>query len=191
MNAEGINKAALLLMSLGENDPAQAFRFLGTREVQKISTSMSALENLTRGAVDTVLQDFSKEAETHTTLLLDSKDYIRSVLTRALGEDRAGGIKDRILPGDDASGIEGLKWLDAPTSASRVAFYPVRAVAVTIRVSVAYSARSPRRRRAAHRGNVASHAGPIARPANGVRNKMSQTGSLLSRRELESRPQNL
>jgi flagellar motor switch protein FliG len=47
------------------------------------SISIAALKNVTRGAVDTVLQDFSKKAEAHTTLLLDSKDYIRSVLTRA------------------------------------------------------------------------------------------------------------
>lgn len=120
MNAEGINKAALLLMSLGEDEAAEAFRFLDPREVQKISIAMAALKNVTRGAVDTVLQDFIKEAETHTTLSLDSKDYIRSVLTRALGEDKAGNVIDRILQGDDVGGIEGLKWMDAPAVAELI-----------------------------------------------------------------------
>jgi flagellar motor switch protein FliG len=120
VNAEGINKAALLLMSLGEDEAAEAFRFLGPREVQKISIAMAALKKVTRGAVDTVLQDFIKEAETHTTLSLDSKDYIRSVLTRALGEDKAGNVIDRILQGDDVGGIEGLKWMDAPAVAELI-----------------------------------------------------------------------
>ena len=120
MNAEGINKAALLLMSLGENEAAEAFRFLGPREVQKISVAMAALKNVTHSAVDAVLQDFIKEAETHTTLSFDSKDYIRSVLTRALGEERAGGVIDRILLGHDVGGIEGLKWMDAPVVAELI-----------------------------------------------------------------------
>jgi flagellar motor switch protein FliG len=120
LNAEGINKAALLLMSLGENEAAEAFRFLDPREVQKISIAIAALKNVTHGAVDAVLQDFIKEAESHTTLSLDSKEYIRSVLTSALGEERAGGIIDRIMLGDDVTGIEGLKWMDAPAVAELI-----------------------------------------------------------------------
>jgi flagellar motor switch protein FliG len=120
LNAEGINKAALLLMSLGEDAAAEVFRFLGPREVQKITIAMAALKNVTRDAVDAVLQDFIKEAETHATLLPDSKEYIRSVLTRALGEDKAGGVIDRILLGHDVGGIEGLKWMDAPVVAELI-----------------------------------------------------------------------
>ncbi|MFM0631157.1 flagellar motor switch protein FliG [Paraburkholderia xenovorans] len=120
MNAEGINKAALLLMSLGENEASEAFRFLDPREVEKISIAIATLKNVTHGAVDAVLQDFIKEAVSHTTLSLDSKEYIRSVLTSALGEERAGGIIDRIMLGDDVTGIEGLKWMDAPTVAELI-----------------------------------------------------------------------
>ncbi|WP_018419845.1 MULTISPECIES: hypothetical protein [Paraburkholderia] len=66
MNPDGIHKAALLMMSLGEDEAGEAFRFLGPREVQKISSAMAALRNVTRGSIDAVLQDFIKEAETHT-----------------------------------------------------------------------------------------------------------------------------
>jgi flagellar motor switch protein FliG len=107
-------------MSLGENEAAEAFRFLDPREVQKISIAIATLKNVTHGAVDAVLQDFIKEAESHTTLSLDSKEYIRSVLTSALGEERAGGIIDRIMLGDDVTGIEGLKWMDAPAVAELI-----------------------------------------------------------------------
>jgi flagellar motor switch protein FliG len=120
MNADGINKAALLLMSLGEEEAIEALRFLGPREVQKISTAMAALKEVTRGAVDAVMQDFIKEAETHTTLSLDAREYIRSVLTKALGEGQAGGVIDRILVGGDIGGIEGLKWMEPPVVADLI-----------------------------------------------------------------------
>ncbi len=120
MNAEGVHKAALLLMSLGEDEAVKTFRLLDPREVQKITAAMAALKNVTRDAVGAVVQDFIKEAETHTTLSLDSDEYIRSVLTKALGEDKAGGVIDRILVGGDIGGIEGLKWMDAAVIAELI-----------------------------------------------------------------------
>jgi flagellar motor switch protein FliG len=120
MNAEGITKSALLLMSIGEEEAAQVFKFLGPREVQKIGVAMAALRNVTREQVDEVLQEFAREAEQHTALSLDSSEYIRSVLTKALGEDKAGAIIDRILQGSDTSGIEGLKWMDSAAVAELI-----------------------------------------------------------------------
>ncbi|WP_153099132.1 flagellar motor switch protein FliG [Paraburkholderia hayleyella] len=120
MNAEGVMKSALLLISLGEEEAAQVFRFLAPREVQKIGVAMAALKNVTREQVDEVLHEFVKEAEQHTALSLDSSDYIRTVLTKALGEDKAGAVIDRILQGSDTSGIEGLKWMDSAAVAELI-----------------------------------------------------------------------
>jgi flagellar motor switch protein FliG len=120
MSAEGVNKSALLLMSLGETEAAEVFKFLAPREVQKIGAAMASIKNVTREQVEGVLQDFVKEAEQHTAFSLDSNEYIRSVLTRALGEDKAGVLIDRILQGSDTSGIEGLKWMDSPAVAELI-----------------------------------------------------------------------
>jgi len=120
MSAEGVVKSALLLMSIGEEEAAQVFKFLGPREVQKIGVAMAALKNVTREQVDEVLQEFVKEAEQHTGMSLDSNEYIRSVLTKALGDDKAGAIIDRILQGSDTSGIEGLKWMDSAAVAELI-----------------------------------------------------------------------
>jgi flagellar motor switch protein FliG len=113
MNAEGLNKAALLLMSIGESEAAEVFKYLGPREVQKIGATMAQLKNVTREQLDNVMTEFVHEAEQHTALSLDSSEYIRSVLTKALGETKAGALIDRILQGSDTSGIEGLKWMDS------------------------------------------------------------------------------
>jgi flagellar motor switch protein FliG len=120
MSTEGVLKSALLLMSIGEEEAAQVFKFLGPREVQKIGVAMASLKNITREQIDEVLHEFVKEADQHTALSLDSSDYIRSVLTKALGDDKAGAIIDRILQGSDTSGIEGLKWMDSAAVAELI-----------------------------------------------------------------------
>jgi flagellar motor switch protein FliG len=112
-NNEGIQKAAILLMSLGEDDAAEVFKFLGPKEVQKIGTAMAALKGATREEITGVLDEFCTQAGESTTIGMSSDEYIKQVLRKALGDDRAAHLIDRILQGGDTSGIEGLKWMDA------------------------------------------------------------------------------
>jgi flagellar motor switch protein FliG len=113
MKAEGLTKSAILLMSLGEDEAAEVFKYLAPREVQKIGATMATLKHVTRDQIDAVLEEFRLEAEQFSALSLDSGEYIRSVLTKALGSDKASGLIERILQGGDTSGIEGLKWMDS------------------------------------------------------------------------------
>jgi len=73
-----------------------------------------------RTRVETVLDDFNKTAEESAAMHVDSDAYVRSVLTRALGDDKASNLISRILQGGDTAGIEGLKWMDAPTVADLI-----------------------------------------------------------------------
>ncbi|QDX23897.1 flagellar motor switch protein FliG [Pandoraea pnomenusa] len=111
--AEGLQRSAILLMSLGEDEAAEVFKYLAPREVQKLGAAMASLRQVTRDQIADVLQDFVLEAEQHSALSLDSSEYIRSVLNKALGNDKAAGLIERILQGGDTSGIEGLKWMDS------------------------------------------------------------------------------
>jgi flagellar motor switch protein FliG len=113
MSSDGVQKAAILLMSLGEDDAAEVFKFLGPREVQKIGSAMAALKGATRDQISNVLDDFCTQAGESTALGMSSTDYIKQVLKKALGDDRAANLIDRILQGGDTSGIEGLKWMDS------------------------------------------------------------------------------
>ncbi len=115
MDDEGVKKSAILLMTLGEQEAASVIKLLGPKEVQKLGEAMTSLENISRTEIETVLHDFCHEAEGRTTLGQDSDDYVRNVLTSALGEEKAANLIDRILLGNDTSGIEGLKWMDAAT----------------------------------------------------------------------------
>lgn len=108
----GIERAAILLLSLGETDAAAVLRHMGPKEVQKVGSAMATLSNVSKDQVAAVLQDFATTVENQTNLGVGSEDYIRKVLVSALGEDKAGGVIDRILLGRNTKGLEALKWMD-------------------------------------------------------------------------------
>lgn len=113
MNDEGVGRAAVLLRSLGEEEAAAVFKHLAPKEVQKLGEAMTKIDKVTRTSIEDVLDRFVAEAAQQTSLNGDSPEYIRGVLTKALGDDKAKYILDRILQGSDTSGIESLKWMDA------------------------------------------------------------------------------
>jgi flagellar motor switch protein FliG len=120
MSDEGVAKSAILLLSLGEEEAAEVFRFLSPKEVQKLGAAMAKLKNVSRERIEAVLDEFQQQAAAQTSLGLDSGEYIKSVLTKALGAEKAAFIIERILQGGDTSGIEGLKWMDAATVAELI-----------------------------------------------------------------------
>lgn len=110
---KNLERCAILLLSLGEDAAAEVFKHLSAREVQMIGTSMANLTQITRADVDGVLEDFRQEADQFMAVTLGSDDYIRSVLTKALGTDRAAGLIEDILEASGgSSGIDALNWLD-------------------------------------------------------------------------------
>lgn len=115
MNEEGLQQSAILLMSIGEREAAEVFKFLSPREVQRIGESMARLKGVSREQIDTVMARFDTETGAQTSLGLDSSAYLRAVLGQALGEEKANLILDRILEADDNAGIERLRWIDAAT----------------------------------------------------------------------------
>ena len=113
MDDKGLEDAAILLMSLGEEEAAQVFKHLGPKEVQKLGETIAKLKVIPRERVEAVLDQFTETAEKQHILVPDTDEYVKSVLKKALGEDKANLLIDRILQGSDISGIESLKWMDA------------------------------------------------------------------------------
>lgn len=120
MSEDGILKSAILLMSIGEEEAAEVLKYLGPKEVQKIGSAMAALENISHDQIKGSLSEFRSEAEQRTSLGMGADNYIRSMLTKALGDDKAGNLIDRILQGGDTSGIESLKWMDSASVAELI-----------------------------------------------------------------------
>lgn len=116
---DGTQDAAILMMSLGENEASEVFKHLSPKEVQKLGEAIAKTKAITRERVDEVVDKFTGVAAAQSLLVSNSGDYVRSVLKRALGDDKAALLIDRILQGGDVSGIESLKWMD-PSSVAEL-----------------------------------------------------------------------
>jgi len=107
-----VDKAAILLLSLGENDAAQVLRHMAPKEVQRVGVAMAQMRNVHREEVEQVMSEFVEIVGDQTSLGVGSDGYIRKMLTQALGEDKANGLIDRILLGGNTSGLDSLKWME-------------------------------------------------------------------------------
>ena len=117
LDDDGLEKAAILLMTLGEEEAAEVFRHLAPKEVQRLGETIARMKGVTRERVDQVMENFSELAANEHMLVADSNEYVKAVLRKALGEDKANLLIDRILQGSDVTGIESLKWMDATSVA--------------------------------------------------------------------------
>jgi len=108
----GVDRAAILLLALGEQDAAQVLKHLDSREVQRVGAAMAQLSGVSREEVSGVLANFTVNVEQQTSLGVGTDDYIRAVLIGALGPEKATAIIERILSGRSSRGLEALKWME-------------------------------------------------------------------------------
>jgi len=109
----GTQRAAILLMSLGEQDAANLLKQLDAKEVQKLGIAMAELKEISREQVNSVLAKFIGTADGRANLAGGSTDYVRRVLTQAVGKQKTDMLLDRVSTGQTGQGIEALKWMEA------------------------------------------------------------------------------
>ncbi|MEY4765345.1 MAG: flagellar motor switch protein FliG [Pseudomonadota bacterium] len=112
MDEKGLEDAAILLMSMGEEGAAEVFKQLEPKEVQALGETIAKLKTINRDRVGVVLDKFIDETKDIESLVSDTDEYVKSVLRKALGDDKANILIDRIIQGGDTTGIESLKWMD-------------------------------------------------------------------------------
>ena len=115
---EGVDKAAILLLSLTEDDAAQILKHLEPKQVQKLGTAMAQIDDMTQGKITAVHKHFIEEIQNYSTIGFQSTDFVKRALTSALGEDKASNLIDQILMGTGAKGLDSLKWMDSKQVAS-------------------------------------------------------------------------
>ncbi len=113
MDDLGLENAAILLMSLGEEEAAGVFKHLTPKEVHSLGETIQKMKSITRDRVDGVLEMFATTASEQSTLVPNTDEYVKAVLRKALGDDKANLLIDRMMQGGDTAGIESLKWMDA------------------------------------------------------------------------------
>jgi flagellar motor switch protein FliG len=108
----GAERAAIFMMSLGEQMAAEVLKHMEPKEVQKVGSAMASLSNVPRGRVSEVLDKFRQVMHEQSPVGIGADDYVRKVLIAALGEEKASGVIDRVLNGKNSKGLDSLKWMD-------------------------------------------------------------------------------
>jgi flagellar motor switch protein FliG len=117
MDDQGLEDAAILLMSLGEEEAAEVFKHLAPKEVQRLGETIAKMKAVSRERFEGVIEKFLSMAQAEHMLVADNDEYVKSVLRKALGDEKANLLIDRILQGSDVTGIESLKWMDSQSVA--------------------------------------------------------------------------
>ena len=117
-----VDSAAVLLMSLGEAEAAQILKHMGPKEVQRVGTAMATLKDITQDQVEGVMIDFLESVGKQTGMGIGSDQFIKNMLTEALGQDKADSLIDRILVGGNTTGLDTLKWMDGRAVAELIRY---------------------------------------------------------------------
>ena len=113
---EGLNgtqKCAILMMLIGEDEAAEIMGNLSPKEVQVLGAAMYSVQGLGQDTVNLVLDEFLAIIKAQTSLGISGGNYIKNVLTKSLGQDKAQSVLGKITPTDSIKAIEILDWLDA------------------------------------------------------------------------------
>jgi flagellar motor switch protein FliG len=116
----GTQRAAVLMLLLGEQQAAEIIRYLNPKEVQALGAAMVSVADLSQEAVNAVLDEFVMTIKKQTNLGLGTTDYVEKVLKRALGDDKAASVLNRIMPGQSTKGLDILSWMDARSIAEMI-----------------------------------------------------------------------
>src|SRR5579871_5312841 len=128
----GTERAAILLLTLGEQEAAQVLKHMGAKEVQRIGAAMAKLANVSREEVQGVVSAFSASVESQTSVGVGAEDFLRKVLVDALGTEKAANIIDRISIGRSTKGLEALKWMDGRAVAELIRLEHPQIIAIVL-----------------------------------------------------------
>ncbi|CDL82202.1 flagellar motor switch protein FliG [Xenorhabdus cabanillasii] len=121
MSLTGTEKSAIMLMTLGEDQAAEVFKHLNSREVQQLSIAMAGMRQISNQQLAEVLAEFEEDAGQYAALSINANDYLRSVLVKALGEERASSLLEDILESrDTTTGIETLNFMEPQMAADMI-----------------------------------------------------------------------
>lgn len=121
MSLTGTDKSAILLMTLGEDRAAEVLKHLSSREVQLLSGTMAGMSQVSHKQLGEILSEFEDDAEQFAALSVNASDYLRSVLVKALGEERAASLLEDILESrETTSGMETLNFMEPQSAADLI-----------------------------------------------------------------------
>jgi len=110
----GLRKAAILLVTIGDQASADFIRQLNEDEVQMVSREVARIGSITAEQAETVLEEFYQMSMARDFAVKGGLDYARSMLVSAFGPETAKKLVDRLIKalGSDAASLDALQKAD-------------------------------------------------------------------------------
>jgi flagellar motor switch protein FliG len=126
----GEQKSAILLRAIGEEAAAQVMKLLDPKEIKKLGSFMTGTAQISRDQEDAVISDF-KDASASGEVQFQGKEYIKNILIKALGPEKASRILESMTR-KSYPGLEALRWVDVKTVAKMIKIEHPQTVAVIL-----------------------------------------------------------
>lgn len=106
-NLNGVQKAAILMVSLGVQRASVVLKELNDEEVEKVTLEIANMENISSGVVNEVMQEFYRFMTEKNLILEGGLDFARNIVHETKGKGEARGLLKRLenATGKDTFGI--------------------------------------------------------------------------------------
>ena len=132
MSDTGLHKAAILMLAIGQDEAAAVMQHMDPRDVQKLGVAMANIKKIQANELEEALNDFEEQTIGSSSLGVDNEEYIRNVLSKAMGEEEAANLLNRIMGVSDSSGIESLNSMDSKSVADLIRYEHPQIIATII-----------------------------------------------------------
>jgi len=109
----GIERSAILMMAIDEDTAAEVFKYLPPHIAQELGLRMAGLSHISNERIGEVMREFNEELDQYSAVNVHSSDHIRSILIKAMGEERASSLLEDIFETSNGSGIDALNMMEA------------------------------------------------------------------------------
>lgn len=114
----GADKAAILLLYLGNDVTAKVYEHLDDAEIKKISKSMSSLGHVSRDVITNVVSDFNAVIDPNAGIFSQGDEFVFKILEKALGAEKARILMDELQASSHGDLIDILSNMDAKSIAN-------------------------------------------------------------------------
>lgn len=128
----GIDRAAILLLTLGEREAALVLKNLPAKLVQKLGAAMAQISDVSRDEASEVISNFITDAESQTSVGVANTEFVRNALVEALGETAAANLIDQILLGRASKGLDSLKYMEPKAVADLIRIEHPQIIAIIL-----------------------------------------------------------
>ena len=109
-----VEKSAMVMMLVGQETAAEVVKFLSQPEINRLSMAMRQISAVPKNTAATVLREFVDLMHGDDTFSIGGggEGYLRGVLERALGAEKADQLLGRLKQGVYGAGLDAVKWQD-------------------------------------------------------------------------------